>query len=149
VLAGIDALDPAGLGAARALCTTGRAAELLDRAIGGTPECRARVASGSDGAVLGIAMHGLVAGASGAGALLWIAVDRAHARRGIGRALLADALGALSANGARLAIAELAGTAGHAPMIGLLVDAGFEREGEIADFYRDGVSLLLWRRSLR
>jgi ribosomal protein S18 acetylase RimI-like enzyme len=146
---GIEALDPPGLAAARALCTTGRAAELLERALIGTAECRARVALSAGGAVTGLAMHGLVAGASGTGALLWVAVDPSWRRRGVARALVADALGDLAGTGARLAVAEVAGSADHAPMIGVLVDAGFEREGEVADFYRDGVSLMLWRRSLR
>jgi ribosomal protein S18 acetylase RimI-like enzyme len=148
-LLGIDALDRAGVDAARALCTTARAAELLERAIAGTPECQARVAIGDGGAVIGLAMHGLVAGASGTGALHWIAVDPASARHGVGRALVARALGELAGSGARLVVAEMSGTADHAPMIALLADAGFEREGDIADFYRDGVSLMLWRRSLR
>ena len=148
MLLGVDALDPAGVAAARALCATGRAGELLERAIAGTDESRARVAV-DGGMVTGLAMHGRVAGALGTGALLWVAVDPAVSRRGIGRALVADALGELARSGARLVVAELAGTADHAPMIGLLVDAGFEREGEIADFYRDRVSLMLWRRPLR
>lgn len=134
---------------ARALCTTGRAAELLERAIAGTPECCARVAVAGGDAVVGLAMHGLVAGTQGTGALLWVAVDPALARGGVGRALVADALGALATDGARLVVAELPGSAAGSAMVALLAEAGFEREGEIPDFYRDGVSLTLWRRPLR
>ena len=144
----LDALNAAHIAAARALCTTGRAAELLERAISGTPECRARVAITTDGGTTGIALHGLVAGALGTAALLWVGVAPGLRRRGIGRALLADALGAARDAGARLIVAEVAAEPASGPVFALLRRCGFEREGEIADFYRDGVALTLWRRSL-
>ncbi len=145
----LDALDPAGLGAASALCPTARARELFERADAGSTECRGRVAVDEGGTVAGIALAGLVAGALGTGAVLWVAVHPGRRRRGVGRTLVDDALGALARSGARLAVCELPGDAAAAPMIALLAATGFEREGEVADFYRDGVGLILWRRPLR
>ena len=149
----LDALDPAGLGAARALCTTGRSSELFERArsgnAGGTVECRARVAIDATGVVAGIALAGPVAGALGTGALLWLAVHPDRRRRGVGRALLDDALAELARAGARLVVCEMPADAAGASLIALLDQAGFEREGFIPDFYRDGVGLILWSRPLR
>ena len=99
--------------------------------------------------VAGVALAGLVAGTLGSSALLWVAVHPDRRRRGIGRSLVRDALGELARGGARLVVAELPGDALAAGMIALLDDAGFEREGLVADFYRDGVGLILCRRSLR
>ena len=145
------ALDRDGpdLAAVRAICATGRAGELLDRALAGTPECQARVALAADGSVAGFALSGLVAGALGTAALLWVAVAAGRRRRGIGGQLVADALGRLAAGGARLAVAELAEDPGAAAAVALLAAAGFEREAVVPDFYRDGVPLSLWRRPLR
>ena len=64
---------------------------------------------------------------------------------GIGCALVAAALGELDRRGARLVVAELAGDPASGPIAALLATAGFEREAAIADFYRDGVPLILWR----
>ena len=94
-------------------------------------------------------LSGLVAGTLGTGTLLWIAVRGGLRRRGVGRALVAHALGELDHGGARLAVAELAGDAASAPVAALLAASGFEPEGEIADFHRDGVPLSLWRRPFR
>ena len=145
----LDALAPAGLEAARLLCSSGRANELFERALGDSAECRGRAAVEANGTVAGLALHGMVAGALGTGALLWVAVRAESRRRGIGRALVSDALGELLRGGARLAVAELSSDAAIAPMVALLLGAGFEREGTIPDFYRDGIDLILCRRPLR
>ncbi len=145
----LDALAPELLDTARALCDTARAAELFDRARAATAECRGEVALTDDGLLAGVVLSGFVAGALGTGALLWVAVPPRLRRRGIGRALVAAALGGLDRDGARLVVAELTGDAASGPVTALLALAGFEPEGEIADFYRDGVPLILLRRHLR
>lgn len=145
----LDALAPELLGTARALCHTARAAELFDRALAANAECRGQVALTDDGSLAGVALSGFVAGALGTGALLWVAVQPRLRRRGIGRALVAGALGGLDRDGARLVVAELAGDTASGPIAALLAAAGFEREAEIADFYRDGVPLTLLRRQFR
>ena len=134
------------MGAVAALCPAGRAGELLDRAGAGSTECRGRVAVEEGGVVAGIALSGFVAGALGTGALLWVAVRPDRRRQGIAALLIRDALGELARDGARLVVAELATDATSAPMAALLERAGFEREGFVADFYREGVGLSLWRR---
>ena len=145
----LDALAPELLGAARALCHTARATELFARALAATDECRGQVALADDGSVAGVVLSGYVAGASGTGALLWVAVQPRLRRRGIGRDLVARTLGDLDLGGVRLVVAELAGDAGSGPIAALLAASGFEREGAIADFYRDGVPLVIWRRRFR
>ena len=145
----LDALAPERLRAARALCNTASASELFDRAMTATAECRGQVALTDDGSVAGVVLSGLVAGALGTGALLWVAVQPGLRRRGIGRALVAGALGGFDRGGVRLVVAELAGDPATGPIAALLAGAGFEREAEIADFYRDGVPLILWRRRFR
>jgi len=88
---------------------------------------------------------GLVAGASGTGAVLWIGVRPDRRRHGIARALLALAKAELVAEHARIVIAELREDDSTTSMIKLLGAAGFEREGVVPDLYRDGVPLTIWR----
>jgi len=88
---------------------------------------------------------GQVAGALGAGAVLWIGVRPDRRRHGIARALLALAKAAMVAEHARVVVAELPDDESTASMIKLLAAAGFEREGVVPDFYRDGVPLTVWR----
>lgn len=148
-------LDPAALGAgptaeARTLFMAGhapaRVVDLFERALGETPESRAVAAFDGDGAAAGIVLFGLVAGALGTGAVFWLAVRADRRRHGIGRALLALAKAELTAEGARIVVAEVPDDA--AAMAKMLAAGGFVREGVVPDFYRDGVALTLWRCTL-
>jgi ribosomal protein S18 acetylase RimI-like enzyme len=131
--------------AARELLADARPLELLERAIGGTRECVALAATRSGRTRLaGVVLFGEVAGARGAGAVLWIAVPAQARRAGIGRALLRAATDALDADGARLVVAEVPSDREHEPVMALLRRSGFVREGSVPDFYRDGVALTLW-----
>jgi ribosomal protein S18 acetylase RimI-like enzyme len=98
--------------------------------------------------VAGLALFGLVAGALGTGAIFWLAVRPDRQRRGIARALLALVKAELAAEHARLVVAELRDEPETAAMAKMLAASGFAREGTIPDFYRDGVALTIWRRSL-
>lgn len=138
-------LGPAAIASARALCPPGRPTELFDRAVGNTPECRALAVFDGDGAAAGLVFIGLVAGALGTGAVHWMVVRPDRRRHGVGRALLAVAKGELVAERARLVVAELPDEPGAAPLAKLLASAGFEREGVVPDYYRDGVALTIWR----
>ena len=144
------ALDPAALRGARALFADSGAPELVperfERALGETPESRAVAAFDGDGAAAGIVLFGLVAGALGTGAVFWLAVRADRRRHGVGRALLALAKAELAAEGARIVIAEVPDDA--AGMAKMLAAGGFEREGAVPDFYRDGVALDIWRYSV-
>lgn len=143
-------LDPRALGAdatasARALCPPGRTRELFDRALGNTPECRGLAVFDGDGAAAGLVFVGLVAGTSGTGAVLWIGVRPDRRRHGIARALLGLARAELVAEQARVVVTELPEEEATSSMLKLLAAAGFERDGVVPDYYRDGVPLSLWR----
>ena len=142
------ALEAATIASARGLCPAGRPAELFDRALGNTSECRGIVAIDGDGAAAGVAFFGLVAGALGTGAVLWLGVRQDRRRRGIARALLALVKAELAAEHARIVVAELPEDPATAAMAKMLAASGFEREARVPDFYRDGVALTLWRRPL-
>lgn len=133
--------------AARALLVGERPAELLERALGGTRECVAIAATG-DARLLGVALYGEVAGTAATGALLWLAIAPDARRTGVGRALVDTAVARLREGATRLVVAEVADDVSHAPTLALLAAAGFEREGAVPDFYRDGVALTLWTRRL-
>ena len=122
-----------------------RPLELLDAAAAGSAEYRVDVAGEGDRA-RGVVVWGLVAGASGAGMVYGVCVDAAARRRGIGRRLLAHALAGLRAEGARTTFAEVPDDTAVADLLALLAAAGFREEARVADFYRDGVALLILRR---
>lgn len=127
-----------------------RAIEILDAVTAaGEPgaEYRALVAE-AGGAVVGVAIHGLVPGTVGAGALHTAAVAAGERRRGVGRALVDAAAAALAALGARFAIAELADDPSLGSAAALLAAAGFDEEARVADLVRDGVALRFLRRPL-
>ena len=143
----IAPLAASHVAAARALLAGERPAELLDRALGGTRECIA-IAATRDARLLGVALYGEVAGSAATGALLWLVVEPGARRAGVGRALLEAAVARLREGATRLVVAELADDESHAAALALLVAGGFEREGAVPDFYRDGVPLTLWTRRL-
>ena len=142
------AVAPLAVGDRAAACallaTSARAIELLERSYSGTPECLALAAMG-EGALAGVVLYGASAGAAGTGSVLWLAVRPDRRRQGIGRRLLRCALEALDADGARLVIAELAHEPATRPAQALLASSGFVLEGEVADYFRDGVALGIYR----
>ena len=77
--------------------------------------------------------------------MLWIGVRPDRRRHGIARALLALAKAELVAEQARVVVTELPEEEATMSMIKLLAAAGFERDGIVPDYYRDGVPLSLWR----
>ena len=149
----ISSLTPATAAGARALLAAeaarhpyaARPLELLDAAAAGSAEYRVDVASAGD-RPRGVVVWGLVAGASGAGMVYGVCVDAAARRRGIGGRLLAHALAGLRAGGARTTFAEVPDDTAVAGLLALLAAAGFREEARVADFYRDGVALLILRR---
>ena len=143
----IAALEAPHVAAAQALLAGERPAELLDRALAGTRECVALPATRGDG-LLGVVVHGDVAGTRSTAAVLWLAVAGDARREGTGRALLDAAIARLRDRGATLVVAEVAADDRHAAILALLAAAGFDREGVVPDFYRDGVALTLWTRRL-
>ena len=66
---------------------------------------------------------------------------------GIGTALCDTAAAILEVNGARSIIAELPDDESTAPGRGVLSRSGFTEAARIADYYRDGVDLLVLQRA--
>ncbi|HVA58220.1 MAG: hypothetical protein WBQ26_13415 [Gemmatimonadaceae bacterium] len=134
-----------------------RARHLIEAALGGTPylgrglelldaaehhasdECCA-VWTEHGGAVVAVALVGLVAGAEGAG--------RLHLLIGHDPHLVARALDVLRAMGARFVMAEWPDDAAFAEAIRRLHEEGFHEEARIAHVYRAGVDQVFLRRDL-
>lgn len=133
---------------AHALVASERGRELLERCAAGTRECMALAATDDDGTLAGVVLFGEVAGALNTGSILWVVVRAGRRRRGIGAALLRQALHDLDQDGSRLVVAELPGDETMHAAQALLMAGGFELEGVVEDFYRDGVPLRLYRRVL-
>lgn len=109
-------------------------------------ECRGIVAERS-GTVVGYALLGDVAGTSGTARLLLVAVVPTARREGIGTALCETAAAILEVNGARSVIAELPDDESTAAGRLVLFRSGFTEAARIADYYRDGVDLLILQRA--
>jgi ribosomal protein S18 acetylase RimI-like enzyme len=122
--------------------------DALAEAVRGDADCQGIVARHDD-AVVGVVLFGAFAGTQGSARIRAIAVSRAAERRAeVADQLLAHALDTLRAHGARLVIAEIPGDPTLAEMLGVLARGGFRNEGEIPDFYRDGVSMVIVGREL-
>ena len=109
---------------------------------GRNDESRAIVAV-RDGTVIGCALYGSVAGAIGTMRIHFIVVANPARRAGTGQALCAAVLGEASGHGMRSVIVEMpdeaAFCAGHA----LLEKCGFASVARVADYYRDGIALVV------
>jgi ribosomal protein S18 acetylase RimI-like enzyme len=99
--------------------------------------------------LVGFVVFGETAGAIGAGRIYGVAVDAARRRRGLATALIEAACADLRAGGARFATIELPEEADLAPGLALASHTGFDEEGRVSDYVRDGVGLLILRRELR
>ena len=110
----------------------------LERALSGATDEYLGLISLRRGGADGLALYGLVAGTRGAAKL--------HLVTGEGAAQLLDAVAAdLRRRGARLMVAEVPDDRAWRAA---LEEGAFVVEGRIADYYRDGVHLLLMRREL-
>ena len=103
-----------------------------------------RVAAGSD-RLLGYAMIGFRAG-SALGRVFSIAVDRGHARQGIGGALLAACEADARARGCTGARLEV--RADNAAGIRFYEKAGYHAFDAVPDYYQDGVTALRLQKAL-
>ncbi len=91
----------------------------------------------------------MVAGASGAGALYAVVVSERASLDVLGSALLDAACDDLKSLGARFALAEVAESgATLREYRELLESGGFREEGRVADYFSDGIALLLLRRTV-
>ena len=114
-----------------------RLLEQLELATSGDdPECRALVAGDE---LRGLALFGLVAGAVG--------VVKLHALAGDDPSALRALATAVRNTDARLIVCEIAEDEAFHVTRQILRELGFEEAGRVADFFRDGVDLvvLTWR----
>ena len=111
----------------------------------GTDEYRALVAVEAT-ALAGLVVFGETAGARGAGRIYFVAVDARTRRSGIATALAEAACRDLTERGARFVLIEMPDDPRMAAARLAAKQAGFREEGRVADYLRDGVSLLLLRR---
>lgn len=153
----IRALAEEDLDTARELLRGAVSTESLLEALSSALESAARspgaeqqgVAIEVDDRIAGIIVFGEYAGATGAGRMHLVAVDRRQRRHGIGSLLLERATSELAERGARFVLAEL-------PLERPALDdytaflraRGFSEESRIEDFHRDGVPFVFLRREL-
>jgi ribosomal protein S18 acetylase RimI-like enzyme len=102
-----------------------------------------------DGQPVAIAVYGEFAGATGAGRLHLVAVDRDHRRRGLGTLLIDRVAAELRARRSRFILAELPDE--HPALddyFAFLHASGFTEESRIPHFYREEVGLVFLRREV-
>lgn len=139
----------------------------MDGALGGTPywaaarevlaaaaehpsEEQRGLAAERAGALAGVLVYGVYAGAAGAGRLHLVLVSPNARRAGVGTALLERAVGRLRTEGARFLLAEVPD---EAALLGggrsFLFARDFYEEARVPDLVREGVALTFLRRPLR
>ena len=124
------------------------ARDAIESALAGLGDEHRAVVADEEGEVVGVAVYGAVAGAVGTAKVHAILVTAAARMRGVAAALCDHAAAELSAEGARLMIAELPDTPALRPGAALLERCGWHEEARVPDFYADGVALRLFRRQL-
>ena len=111
-----------------------RLLEQLELATSGNdPECRALVVGDEPCA---LALFGTVAGVNG--------VVKLHALAGVDESALRALAAAVRDTDARLIICEIADDAPFGVTAQILSELGFEEAGRVADFFRDGVDLVVF-----
>ena len=95
-----------------------------------------------DDTVIGCIVYGEVAGTIGTGRLLYVVVEPASRRQGVGTALCAAAMTALESLGVRRVIVELADD-GRGPACRFFESNGFMLAGRVSGYYRDQADLLI------
>jgi len=114
---------------------------------GKSNESRVIVAD-DDGAVVGFVLFGSVAGALGTGRVHFVAVATTSRRNSLGGTLCRAAIAELESHGARLVLVEIADDAWSSSGRALLLRCGFAETARVADYYRDGVDLVVLERPI-
>jgi ribosomal protein S18 acetylase RimI-like enzyme len=136
----------------RALALTPYAAgaiESLEAAVRSPNEESRALASVRGGAIDGVVVYGMFAGADCAGRLQLVVVDEGSRRESVGRALVESAIARLRGEGARFVLAELPDDSHALPHArDFLTRLDFGEESRVENFFRDGISLAFVRREL-
>jgi ribosomal protein S18 acetylase RimI-like enzyme len=114
---------------------------------GNTSESRAVVAERA-GEIVGFALFGEVAGTVQTGRMHFISVTASARLHAIGVGLCEAAVADLASTGARLVVAEVPDESLLSPGRALLARCGFAEVARVADYYRDGVDLIVLGRAI-
>ena len=112
---------------------------------GNESESRAIVAERA-GEIVGFALFGEVAGAVRTGRVHFVSVTASARLHAIGVGLCEAVVSELVSTGTRLVIAEVPDEPLLAPGRALLARCGFTETARVADYYRDGVDLIILQR---
>jgi ribosomal protein S18 acetylase RimI-like enzyme len=126
----------------------GRIPELLDQAANGNGRETRACCVWDDAKIVGIGVYGSIAGTVGTTAIDAILVAQQARGRGLGPAIARFIRDELRASGAQLIVAELPDDRRVSEYRAVLWGIGFKEESRIADYYRDGTSLLQMRLEL-
>jgi ribosomal protein S18 acetylase RimI-like enzyme len=113
---------------------------------GRSTESRGIVAE-RDGEVVGFALYGEVAGSVGTGRIHFVSVSASSRLNAVGVHLCDAVVSDLVGAGARIVIAELPDDPILVSGRALLARCGFSEVGRVADYYADGVALVILTRS--
>ena len=124
------------------------ALELIDSALTGSGDYEVLVAESEDPSqrVAGYVCFGATSMTEGTFDLYWIAVRPSLKGKGVGRALAAAMEDELAKRGARLVRVETESSASYDATRAFYDALGYERAAVFADFYRDGIDLVTYRR---
>lgn len=100
-----------------------------------------------DGATVGFAIVGEVGGTRGTARIQFIGVIPGARLRAIGVGLCEAAMASLAARGARVVVAELPDDPLLSGGRAFLARCGFVETARVADYYRDGIALIVLQRS--
>jgi len=98
------------------------------------------------GTVVGFGLFGQVAGTIGTARIHFMAVALDERSRGIGSAICEATLARLAEQGARNVVAELPDETAFVSGRALLERWGFAPVARVADYYSDGVAMLIFER---
>jgi ribosomal protein S18 acetylase RimI-like enzyme len=101
------------------------------------------------GEVVGLALFGEVAGTAGTGRMHLITVTASARLAAVGGGLCDAAMADMVSRGDRLIVAEVPDDPILTSGRGLLARSGFAESGRVADYYRDGVDLVILTRVAR
>jgi hypothetical protein len=99
------------------------------------------------GEVVGVAIHGLVAGASGAGRLVSVGMLDSNVHDAL-PLLLSEVEARLRAMDARFVLFESRAHRGDSPLGSALIGAGYEPLAQVSDYFADGAPLVFHRLAL-